>query len=78
MLYSLWARAVSNRSLYNKLLKAARWGQKLAPRSGGWLRKLPGPLSGWTASRDLPPMAECSFIEQWKKGKFHPEDHITR
>jgi L-lactate dehydrogenase complex protein LldF len=33
----------------------------------GWISKLPGPLAGWTASRDFPPMAAESFQDRWKK-----------
>lgn len=65
-MYTLWARAVGNRKLYESMLKAALLGGKVMPKSEGWLRKLPGPLSGWTFSRDLPPLARVSFIEQWK------------
>ena len=39
----------------------------------GWVTKLPGPLAGWTASRDLPPMAAESFQDRWKKRS--PGDH---
>jgi L-lactate dehydrogenase complex protein LldF len=34
----------------------------------GSVRPVPGPLSGWTNSRDLPPLAEKSFRELWKEG----------
>jgi L-lactate dehydrogenase complex protein LldF len=33
----------------------------------GWVRWLPGPLAGWTKSRDLRPMATESFQDRWKK-----------
>ena len=32
----------------------------------GWIRRLPGPLAGWTASRDFPAMAVSSFQDRWK------------
>ena len=64
--FALWARAAGNRKLYAAMLKAARLGSKFMPKSEGWLRKLPGPLAGWTSSRDLPPLARRSFIDQWK------------
>lgn len=41
---------------------ASRWVAR-----DGWISKLPGPLAGWTASRDFPPMASESFQDRWKK-----------
>jgi L-lactate dehydrogenase complex protein LldF len=32
----------------------------------GWIRRLPGPLAGWTSSRDFRPMAKESFEDRWK------------
>lgn len=32
----------------------------------GWIRSLPGPLAGWTTSRDFPAMAVASFQDRWK------------
>ena len=33
----------------------------------GWLRSLPGPLSGWTDQRDFPALAPKSFRQQWRE-----------
>src|SRR5215211_7597666 len=53
--------------LYNISSRAGRLAQKPLIRDGS-VRPLPGPLSAWTGSRDLPPLAEKSFRELWKEG----------
>jgi L-lactate dehydrogenase complex protein LldF len=53
--------------LYKVSSKAGRLVQKPLLRDGS-VRPLPGPLSAWTDSRDLPPLAEKSFRELWKEG----------
>jgi L-lactate dehydrogenase complex protein LldF len=35
----------------------------------GWISALPGPLAGWTKSRDFPAMAKTSFTDRWKQRK---------
>ncbi|MBI4482420.1 MAG: iron-sulfur cluster-binding protein [Acidobacteria bacterium] len=35
----------------------------------GWLHSLPGPLSGWTKSRDFPSLAKTHFQDWWKRKK---------
>jgi L-lactate dehydrogenase complex protein LldF len=39
---------------------------RLAARDG-WIRALPGPLGGWTQSRDFPAMAAESFQQRWAR-----------
>ena len=53
--------------LYNISTKAGRLAQKPIRKSGS-VRSLPGPLSAWTDSRELPPLAEKSFRELWREG----------
>ncbi|MBA3637597.1 MAG: iron-sulfur cluster-binding protein [Rubrobacteraceae bacterium] len=54
-------------ALYNISSRAGRLAQKPLLRDGS-VRPLPGPLSAWTDSRELPPLAEKSFRELWKEG----------
>jgi L-lactate dehydrogenase complex protein LldF len=46
--------------------RAAAWVTRAVARDG-WLSRVPGHLSGWTAARDFPAMARESFSERWKK-----------
>jgi L-lactate dehydrogenase complex protein LldF len=54
-------------ALYKISGKAGRVAQKPL-LSNGSVRPVPGLMSGWTNSRDLPPLAEKSFRELWKEG----------
>jgi L-lactate dehydrogenase complex protein LldF len=54
-------------ALYKISGKAGRTAQKPFLRDGS-VRPVPGPVSGWTGSRDLPPLAKKSFRELWKEG----------
>ncbi|MGI8908981.1 MAG: LutB/LldF family L-lactate oxidation iron-sulfur protein [Rubrobacteraceae bacterium] len=54
-------------ALYKISGKAGRVAQKPLEKDGA-IRPLPGPISGWTNTRDLPPLAPKSFRELWKKG----------
>ncbi len=63
------------------LFRAAGWLAAAATRMaarGGWIQKLPGPLAGWTKSRDFPAMAGESFQQKWARrrasGPARPED----
>lgn len=59
-------RAAATRPrLYRLALALARRATRLAA-GGRWLKRLPGPLSAWTASRDFPPFAPRSFSQEWQ------------
>jgi len=60
-------KTMKSPALYNISTKAGRTAQKPLLRNGA-VRPLPGPLSGWTGSRDLPPLAEKPFRQLWKEG----------
>jgi L-lactate dehydrogenase complex protein LldF len=46
--------------------RVARFTQRPLVRAGR-IRRLPGPLAGWTKSRDLKPIAPQSFRDWWRK-----------
>lgn len=51
--------------------RATKWASWLtAPfATRGWLRRMPGPGRGWTASRDFPRPARESFSEWWRSNR---------
>jgi len=67
LVFGAWSVVMSNRDLYNALTALTRAGQRLLPRKNGWIRRLPGPLGGWTRGRDFPPLAAKSFAERWAR-----------
>jgi L-lactate dehydrogenase complex protein LldF len=58
------ARVFASRRLYEAAQRSGRLAQLPLAR-GGTIDRLPGPLSGWTAARDLPPLPRQSFREWW-------------
>ena len=65
--YRLWSMIVAHRRLYDLTLRASRFVQKWMPRVDGMLRRLPPPVHGWSASRNIKPLAGQSFHERWRK-----------
>ncbi|MCC6170392.1 MAG: iron-sulfur cluster-binding protein [Caldilineaceae bacterium] len=58
--------AMQSRARYEAAGKAGSLGSNMLARlSGGAVKTLPPPLSGWTNSRDFPPFAKKSFRQQW-------------
>lgn len=62
---SMFRRVALRPWLFNAAGRAAAIGTRTLA-SQGWIRKLPGPLAGWTKSRDFPTMAGASFQDRWK------------
>ena len=60
------AAVMGSRRRWTAALKAARAGRLLGRRTGR-IRALPPPLSGWTASRDLPRPPAEGFREWWTR-----------
>jgi len=63
-------RAFSSRFAYERAQKAARLGSRplaRGGRNGGRIERLPWPLSGWTATRDLPAPPAETFRDWWRR-----------
>ncbi len=66
--WKLWEGLVSRPALYERALQAGAVLQRLLPRTpAGWIRRLPPPFSGWTKSRDFPPVAAEPFRRRFAK-----------
>ena len=60
------ARIFASPKLFARSQKLGRIGQKLAMNKG-FIEHLPGPLAGWTMTRDVYPVAQQTFREWWEK-----------
>ena len=58
-------RVFASRRLYEAAQRAGRVLQRVVVRRGR-ITRLPGPLAGWTAARDLRPLPGESFRDWWK------------
>jgi L-lactate dehydrogenase complex protein LldF len=59
------AAAFASRRRYEAAQRLARAGQWPLARRGR-IQRLPGPLAGWTAMRDLRPVPDRSFRDWWR------------
>jgi L-lactate dehydrogenase complex protein LldF len=66
------ARVLGDRRRYERAQRAAQVGTWPLSRGGRIERRLPGPLWGWTASRDLPALPEQTFREWWRNREQAP------
>jgi L-lactate dehydrogenase complex protein LldF len=60
------ARVFGSRRRYEAAQKLARAGSRPLARGGRIEHRLPGPLAGWTMSRDLPAPPAQTFREWWR------------
>jgi L-lactate dehydrogenase complex protein LldF len=67
MAFKAFENTMKSPALYKISGRMGRVAQKPLLR-GRSMRSLPGPMSAWTDSRELPPLAEKSFRELWKEG----------
>ncbi|MCW3024142.1 MAG: iron-sulfur cluster-binding protein [Conexibacter sp.] len=61
------ARVFAHRRRYEAAQKLARAGGRPLSRDGRIEARLPGPLKGWTAVRDLPAPPDQSFRDWWRE-----------
>ena len=60
------ARVFASRRLYEAAQRSGRFAQWPLVRDGR-ISRLPGPLGGWTAARDLSPVPQQSFRDWWRQ-----------
>ena len=65
--FKVFENTMKRPALYKLSGRASRVAQKPLLRDD-FVRPIPGPMSGWTNSRDLPPLAKKSFRELWREG----------
>jgi L-lactate dehydrogenase complex protein LldF len=63
------ARVFAHRRRYEAAQKLARAGARPLSHDGRIERRLPGPLKGWTAVRDLPAPPAQSFRDWWRENR---------
>jgi len=68
-MYQAWSWIIRSRRRYEFFRWLAVKAQILLPKHNGMLQRLPPPLRGWTDSRDMKPLAEKSFIQQWQRNQ---------
>ena len=59
------AHTFADPSRFERFQKLGRFGQRFLMR-GGYIDHLPGPLKGWTTTRDVYPVAKQTFREWWR------------
>ena len=66
-IYHRWSSSMKSPRWYGWMTwLASRTLSKIA--RSGWMKRLPGPLAGWTASRDFPAPAAKRFRDVWREG----------
>lgn len=65
--FRFWRLLVAHPLLYRTMVGVARIVQRPFIGKEGMIRKMAGIATGWTAARDLPPVARRSFHQLWKE-----------
>ena len=61
-----WRAGLTRRTAFDGGSRVGRWLLRPFTR-GGWIRKLPSPLGGWTSSRDFLAPAAASFVSRFNR-----------
>ncbi len=75
-LFQIWSLIIQNRKIYNLSIKVGVIFQKIIPKTNGMISKIPFGFRGWTQSRDLPPVADKSFLTVWKNQKTNKSQEL--
>ncbi len=62
-------RTFAHRRRYEAAQKLARMGSRPLSKDGRIEARLPGPLKGWMAVRDLPALPAQSFRDWWRASR---------
>jgi L-lactate dehydrogenase complex protein LldF len=65
MAFRFLAGVFADQGRYERAQRLGRFGQRFFLR-GGAIERLPGPFGGWTATRDVLPVAKETFREWWR------------
>ena len=65
IMFAAWSRLAQHPLLYDLAFRLARTGQKLIPKQGQMIDRLPV-ISGWTQSRELKKIADQRFVHRFK------------
>jgi L-lactate dehydrogenase complex protein LldF len=82
--FRIFAFVMTRPRVYEFSIKLGRLLQRPIVRRGrilkvgGMLASVAPPLSAWTNARDLRPIAESTFREQWRKGRSTKSHETTR
>jgi L-lactate dehydrogenase complex protein LldF len=61
----LYARMATRPVIFRMAVRAARIVTRFMARDG-WIRRMPGPLAGWTRQRDFPALPPATFQDAWR------------
>ncbi|OEF98185.1 LutB/LldF family L-lactate oxidation iron-sulfur protein [Desulfuribacillus alkaliarsenatis] len=67
--FKMWSKAFSSPGQYRMMLKVGRKAQIPFVKDGKIRGGVPAPVSEWTKTRDLPPIAKQPFHERWNELK---------
>ena len=62
----LFAWTIASPNRYRWAQRLAAMASRAAPGTGGWIRRLPPPMSGWTERRDFPRFDRRPFRQRWE------------